>query len=101
MFKLLPLASCRAATLPFVFRVTALVPSTIHAFVEALGVPLVQLPLTPQDPLLSLQVVDGPLKVPHCARTCVAAMETDSVRVSRKGRARRAIPNECRRRMAE
>ena len=92
--KLLPLAICRPLALPFVSRVTVLVPSKMQAFVEALGVPLVQLPATPQEPLPSLQVVDGALKLPHWARTCPAAKERDSTSMSREGRAQDAIQNE-------
>ncbi len=63
----------------------------MHALVEALGVPLVQLPATLQELLPSFQVVEGPLKLPHCDRTDSAEKDTDSRRTNQKGRERRLI----------
>src|ERR1700685_2578820 len=96
IFKPLPLASCRPSAFPFVPRVTltVLVPSKIQAFVEASGVPLVQLPATLQEPVPSLQVVEGPTNLPHWAPACPAANERDSISMSRKGKAQDAIPKE-------
>src|SRR5580704_4915274 len=64
--RVLPLASCRPLALPAVLRVTVLVPFRMQAFVEAVGVPLVQLPLRSQKLLPPFcHMVDGALRLPH------------------------------------
>jgi hypothetical protein len=86
--------SCRPLAFPVVSRVTVLVPSRIQAFVEALGVPFVQLPATAQEAVPSVQVVEGALKLPHWDRTCSAAKERDSRSISMEGTAQDASPHE-------
>ena len=83
--KPLPPASCKLATAPPPVRVTVLVPSMMQAFVEELGVPLVQFPGTVQEPLASLQVVEGPPKLPHWDRAGPAAKERQSTSRRREG----------------
>src|SRR5258707_1199961 len=94
----LPPASCRLATDPLPVRVTVLVPSMMQAFAEELGVPLVQFPGTVQEPLASLQVVEGPPKLPHWDRAGPAAKERHSRSKNREGMAQDALPDKPRRR---
>src|ERR1700744_1342057 len=66
IIRVLPLASCKPLALPAVSSVTVLVPFKTQAFVEAVGVPLVQLPLRSQKLLPPFcHMVDGAPKLPH------------------------------------
>src|SRR5580704_13051089 len=96
IFKLLPSASCKPFAFPVVLSVTVLVPFRMQAFVEAVGVPLVQLPSRFQKLFPPFcHVVEGALRLPHWARACPAPKDRDSPSMSVDNSGREA-PSEFR-----
>src|SRR5579864_8663091 len=90
IFSVLPVASWRPFAFPLVLSSTVLVPFRMQAFVEAVGVPLVQLPLRSQK--LSppfCQVVEGAFSVPHCAHDCPAPRSMDAISAAETMKAER------------
>jgi len=66
IIRVSPVAICRPRTLPTALRVTVLVPFKMQAFVEAVGVPLVQLPSRFQKLFPPFcHKVEGALRLPH------------------------------------
>src|ERR1700757_3132905 len=96
IFRVLPVGRWRAFAFPLVLSSTVLVPFRMQAFVEAVGVPLVQLPLRSQKLLPPFcQVVEGALRAPHWAPTLPAPMDSDSTSMSIVGRTREGVKREC------